>query len=140
MTNAPELPAINLYAIDFPTNHLTIGKLIDRFPRSFAWTSPENQGFQEETEASEALWTAMDIERNLAKAAFELASNEQDPRHSDSNPWVGHPRHGAPRSDEIEILAKLYVQFGLAHGPAETMEHVRSIEAQARKQVPDRRR
>jgi len=125
-------PKIDLAAIDYPTDKLTVKMIRKRFPKAFD-VEPESDAYTgnglrplHRVSIDNVLAAVVDYERVLADWAFKDA--------------LGQPVSKAggrllDRETTVESLASDYVKFGLARGEHEANALVRGIEAQAAAQA-----
>lgn len=119
---AKETPRLDLTRICFPTNSLRIGDLVERFPKYFTWQSEMSKGlYCKDNPVSMWLMDAMNIERDLAKTAFDIEAGTVFSHEIEIN-----------RAEELAGLSEAYQRLGIASGWMETSELARRFEADAR--------
>jgi hypothetical protein len=125
-------PKIDLAAIDYPTDKLTVKMIRKRFPKAFD-VEPESDAYTgnglrplHRVSIDNVLAAVVDYERVLADWAFKEALGQ---------PVSKAGRRLLDRETTVESLASDYVKFGLARGEHEANELVRGIEAQAAAQA-----
>jgi hypothetical protein len=113
-------PHIDLLKINFPTDHLTVKAIRQRFRRIDAGRLHDFDDIE--------LPGMLSLERDLAKAAFDAVLNR---------------RTVAMSGEEEEMLAGVYARYGLASGPHHAEQLIRAFQQeaadQARQHLPDQR-
>jgi hypothetical protein len=127
-------PQMDFSRISFPSDMLTIKAVREAVARR---SGPDRLdlvllGFDSDEvfEAETGLIDLLTLERQLAKEAFEVAMAGGKP----SRPGKLSPAKAVERSGvRVPLLASAYQEFGLSHGPRESVQLIRGVESQAAK-------
>ncbi|MEO9931169.1 hypothetical protein [Rhodopirellula bahusiensis] len=111
--------------IDYPSNDLTLGQLVKRFPEDFAGVSMIGKGFHNSrSPVSAALIDLLETEREIAAEIIASCRNE---------PGDFLPYCDSSREDRTKQLKMMYVDLGRAAGIHQASELTKSLERQAEK-------
>jgi hypothetical protein len=125
-------PKIDLAAIDYPSDRLTVKMMRQYMPHAFDveprpdWDRlvTESRSRFRRMSMDNVLAHFIDAERQVAESAFKKA--------------LGQPVEGFSdimREETFEVLSSDYIKFGLARGEHEAQEMLRGIEKQAEAQA-----